>query len=108
MTPSCCIRPSRSINALAGAWEAAHAAALLAVSFRNYGRVYVGFTRWHEIEALLRGGDAERAIEDTRHMPNQVAGSDVIISSNYAPGLCRPAGVVPLARLSSAWSRPVR
>ncbi len=62
-------------NALAGAWEAAHAAAQRALSLRNYCRVYVGFTRWHEIEALLRGGDAERALEDMRRMPNQLAGS---------------------------------
>ena len=50
-------------------------AALLALSLRNYGRVYVGFTRWHEIEALLRGGDAERAVEDMRRMPSQLVGS---------------------------------
>jgi len=62
-------------NALAGAWEAAHAATLRALSLRNYSQVYVGFTRWHEIEALLRGGDAERALEDMRRMPNQLAGS---------------------------------
>jgi DNA-binding SARP family transcriptional activator len=62
-------------NALEGAWEAAHAAALRALSLRNYSRVYVGFTRWHEIEALLRGGDAERAVEDTQRMPNQLVGS---------------------------------
>jgi tetratricopeptide (TPR) repeat protein len=62
-------------SALAGAWEAARAAALQALSLRNYGRVYVGFTRWHEIEALLRGGDAERAVEDARRMPDQLAGS---------------------------------
>jgi hypothetical protein len=62
-------------NALAGSWGAAHAAALRALALRNYRRAYVGFTRWHEIEALLRGGDAERAAEDIRCMPNQQAGS---------------------------------
>ena len=50
-------------NALAGDWEAAHTAAQRALSLRNYSRVYVGFTRWHETEALLRGGRLTQARE---------------------------------------------
>jgi tetratricopeptide (TPR) repeat protein len=60
-------------GALAGDWEAACAAARQALALRNYRRVYVGFTRWHETEALLRGGDRDEAAEDARRMPEQCA-----------------------------------
>jgi len=59
--------------ALAGDWDEAHMYARQALSLRNYGRVYVGFTRWHETEALLRGGDVEQATEDVRRMSEQFA-----------------------------------
>jgi hypothetical protein len=46
-----------------------------ALSLRNYARVYTGYSRWHETEALLRGGDAERAAEDLRRMSGQLVDS---------------------------------
>jgi hypothetical protein len=52
--------------ALAGDWGAAHEHALRALGLRDYGRVYVGMTRWMETEALARAGDAARAAEDLR------------------------------------------
>jgi tetratricopeptide (TPR) repeat protein len=62
-------------GALAGDWDEAHMYARQALSLRNYGRVYVGFTRWLETEALLRGGDVEQAAEDVRRMSEQFAGN---------------------------------
>jgi tetratricopeptide (TPR) repeat protein len=55
-------------------WGAAHGYARQALSVRNYGRVYVGFTRWCETEALLRGGDTAQANQDVRRMQEQLLG----------------------------------
>jgi tetratricopeptide (TPR) repeat protein len=60
--------------AIAEDWDAAHGYARQALSIRNYGRVYVGFTRWCETEALLRGDDAAQAGEDVRRMQEQLLG----------------------------------
>jgi tetratricopeptide (TPR) repeat protein len=61
--------------ALDRAWDEAHTHALQALSVRNYGRVYVGFARWYETEALLRGGSIAQAAEDVRRMGTQFTGN---------------------------------
>lgn len=53
--------------ALAGEWPEAHACALRALSARNYDVLMVmDLARYRETEALLRGGDEDRAREDVR------------------------------------------
>jgi len=52
--------------ALAGQWQEAYSYALKALAVRDYSIVYGGLTRWHETEALLRGGSIEQAREDVR------------------------------------------
>jgi predicted ATPase len=59
----------------AGDWDEAYTHALQALSARDYGQVYVGFTRWHETEALLRGGSLDQAAEDARRMGGQFKGN---------------------------------
>jgi DNA-binding SARP family transcriptional activator/predicted ATPase len=49
-------------HALLGDWATAHAYARDVLSIRRYTfYTYGGLVRWHEIDALLRGGDAEIA-----------------------------------------------
>ncbi len=50
--------------ALAGRWQEASTYALKALAAREYSIMYGGLTRWHETEALLRGGRIEQARED--------------------------------------------
>jgi len=50
--------------ALAGQWQEAYTYALKALAAREYSIMYGGLTRWHETEALLRGGSIEQARED--------------------------------------------
>lgn len=52
--------------ACAGDWESAYRHTLAAQATRNDSRVYVGFTRWLEVEALVRAGDSDRAVENLR------------------------------------------
>jgi DNA-binding SARP family transcriptional activator/tetratricopeptide (TPR) repeat protein len=52
--------------ALAGQWQEAYTYALKALAAREYSIMYGGLTRWHETEALLRGGSIEQAREDVR------------------------------------------
>jgi DNA-binding SARP family transcriptional activator len=56
-------------RALAGDWKSAHAYALETVAVRNdieTSLLFIDFIRYHETEALLRGGDEERAREDVQ------------------------------------------
>ncbi len=60
-------------HVLAENWDEAHGFARAALAVRHYGQLYPGFTRALETEALLRGGDVERAAEDVQRMGEQVA-----------------------------------
>lgn len=62
-------------RALAGDWEEAHAYALKSASARDEAPtplMRMDFARHHETEALLRGGDAERAREDINILGERV------------------------------------
>ena len=59
-------------HALAGSWDEAHAYAQQALLVRDYTFPYQLFTRWHETEALLRGGDRTRAEEDAHHFGQRI------------------------------------
>jgi DNA-binding SARP family transcriptional activator/predicted ATPase len=52
--------------ALAGQWQQAYTYALKALAAREYSMMHGSLTRWHETEALLRGGSIEEAREDVR------------------------------------------
>ncbi len=52
--------------ALAGQWQEAYMYALKALALRDYTILHGGFARWHETEALLRGGSIGQAREDVR------------------------------------------
>jgi hypothetical protein len=52
--------------ALAGQWQEAYAHALKALALRDYTILRGGLARWHETEALLRGGSTDQAREDVR------------------------------------------
>jgi tetratricopeptide (TPR) repeat protein len=53
--------------ALAGEWQEACTHALKALAVRDYSTtIYGGHARFHEVEALLRGGKSEQATEEAR------------------------------------------
>jgi tetratricopeptide (TPR) repeat protein len=52
--------------ALAGQWQEAYTYALKALAPRDYTILHGGLARWHETEALLRGGRIDQAREDVR------------------------------------------
>ncbi len=58
--------------ALAGQWQEAYGYALKAGALRDETIIYGGLTRWHEIEALLRGGKADQAREEVRRFGERV------------------------------------
>ncbi|MGH3087047.1 MAG: ATP-binding protein, partial [Rubrobacteraceae bacterium] len=65
-------------HALAGGWEEAHAYARESAKARDETPVpltRMDFVRHHETEALLRGGDEERAREDVRVLGEHVGGN---------------------------------
>jgi DNA-binding SARP family transcriptional activator len=58
-------------RALAGDWKSAYIYALKTVTVRNdleSSLLFIDFMRYHETEALLRGGDEERAREEVRRL----------------------------------------
>lgn len=58
-------------HALSGDWKSAHAYALETVAVRNDSEtslLFIDFIRYHETEALLRGGDKEWAREDVQRL----------------------------------------
>jgi tetratricopeptide (TPR) repeat protein len=59
--------------ACVGDWASAHTHARQALAHRRYDALYLGLTRWHETEALLRGGDEEIARADAAHFGALVA-----------------------------------
>ncbi|HEY6407325.1 MAG TPA: AAA family ATPase [Ktedonobacteraceae bacterium] len=54
--------------ALAGQWQDAYSYAFKAAALRDPLMIYGGLARWHEIEALLRGGNPEQAREEVRRI----------------------------------------
>jgi DNA-binding SARP family transcriptional activator len=53
--------------ALSGQWSEAYTAAVQALDHRlNSPFLFIGLTRWYEIEALVKAGEIERAVEDVR------------------------------------------
>ena len=62
--------------ALAGDWTAAHNHARQALAARPADSLYLGLSRWYEIEALLRGGDHALAREDAHHFERLVTNPD--------------------------------
>jgi DNA-binding SARP family transcriptional activator/predicted ATPase len=52
--------------ALAGQWQEAYTYAFKALALRDYTVLHGGLARWHETEALLRGGRIDQAREDVR------------------------------------------
>lgn len=58
--------------ALAGQWQEAYTYALKAAAARDYTTLHGGFARWHETEALLRGGSTEQAREEVRRFGERV------------------------------------
>ena len=58
--------------ALAGQWQEAYTYALKAAAMRDDTIMYGGLTRWHEIEALLRGGSPDQAREEVRRFGERV------------------------------------
>jgi predicted ATPase/DNA-binding SARP family transcriptional activator len=52
--------------ALSGEWQQAYTYARKAAEARDATIMHGGLARWHETEALLRGGDTEQAREDVR------------------------------------------
>jgi len=58
-------------RALAGDWKGAYTYALKTVATRNdleASLLFIDFMRYHETEALLRGGDEERAREEVQRL----------------------------------------
>jgi len=58
-------------RALAGDWKSAYSYALETVAVRNdleSSLLFIDFMRYHETEALLRGGDEERAREEVQRL----------------------------------------
>jgi DNA-binding SARP family transcriptional activator/tetratricopeptide (TPR) repeat protein len=65
-------------RALAGDWEAAHRYALDSVGLREAAParlMWLDFARYHETEALLRGGSEELAREDVKRLGERVGGN---------------------------------
>ncbi len=53
---------------LSGQWNEAYSYAVQALDNRlNSPFLYMGLTRWYEIEALVKAGEIERAVEDVQH-----------------------------------------
>lgn len=54
--------------ALSEKWDMAHTYAVQALENRlNSPFLYMGLTRWYEMEALVRAGEVERAVDDVLH-----------------------------------------
>jgi tetratricopeptide (TPR) repeat protein len=65
-------------RALAGEWEAAHRYALDSVAIREAAParlMWLDFVRYHEIEALLWGGEEKLAREDVERLGERVGGN---------------------------------
>jgi tetratricopeptide (TPR) repeat protein len=62
--------------ALDAEWTAAHTHARQALAARPAGSLYLGLSRWYEIEALIRGGDRALAEADFRHFEQLVTNPD--------------------------------
>jgi tetratricopeptide (TPR) repeat protein len=65
-------------RSLAGDWEAAHHYALESVGIRDAAParlMWLDFSRYHETEALLRGGSEELAREDVKRLGERVGGN---------------------------------
>lgn len=61
---------------LAGEWAEAHTYARQALNTRRDSLyLYVGLTHWHNIEALIRAGDIEYALEDVKHFGERIGNS---------------------------------
>ena len=58
--------------ALAGQWQEAYPYALKAAALRHPTIMYGGLARWHETEALLRGGSVEQAREEVHRFGERV------------------------------------
>ncbi len=58
--------------ALAGQWQQAYTYALKAAAARDFTIIHGGLARWHETEALLRGGSTEQAREEVRRFGERV------------------------------------
>ncbi len=55
-----------------GQWDAAYEYARQALERRTYQWAYPGFSRWYEVEALLRAGDVDRAASDVLQFAEQL------------------------------------
>jgi tetratricopeptide (TPR) repeat protein len=65
-------------RALAGDWEAAHRYALDSVAIRDAAParlMWLDFVRYHELEALLRGGEEELAREGVKRLGERMGGN---------------------------------
>jgi hypothetical protein len=63
-------------HALAGRWDMAHRHAQLVSAARKTDALYVGQTRWVEVEALLRTGEVEAAHANVASFEHFVDGAD--------------------------------
>jgi tetratricopeptide (TPR) repeat protein len=62
--------------ALMGRWADAHAYAMQALNTRGDSLyLYVGLTHWYKIEALVRAGDVESALEEVGHFAERIGDS---------------------------------